>query len=89
MPTLHLRQVPPDLMARLRAGAREREVPIDEYAISVLEHGTEAMDARARGARAVNDRLTPEERSERARKAVMARHAKETRSHRDDPDDAG
>lgn len=76
MPTLHLRGVSPELLARLRAGARERDLPIDQYAIDTLQRGVDSQEARVRGGVAVSARLTDDERQERARKAAQARWAK-------------
>jgi hypothetical protein len=78
VPTLHLRHVPAELLARLRAGAREREIPIDQHAIDTLQRGVDSHEARVRGGVAVSARLTDDERQERARKAARARWAKRT-----------
>lgn len=75
MATLHIEGAPSALMARLRKAAKARDVPFSQYVLEALEHDLDAREAASRGGRASAERLTPEERSERARRAVAAREA--------------
>lgn len=80
MPSLMLRGLPADLVARLRALARGRAVSLSDVAAEMLTLGLQMTAGRAAGAEAVNAAMTPEERSERARRGAAARWAK-----RDEP----
>lgn len=73
MPTLHLSGLDADLVSRVRAYARARGLSTPDAAASLLTLGLQMAAGRAEGARAVNARLSPEERSERAREAAAAR----------------
>lgn len=75
MPTLMLRGVPGDLLARLRAYARQREISTLEAATDLLTRGLDGYAARSASAASLNDRPAAE-RSEAGRKAVQARWAK-------------
>ena len=63
-----------DLRTRVRAYAVARGQSFAAAIDELICAGLEWRAGQARGARAVNDRRTPEERSEAARKAAQARH---------------
>ena len=77
MPTLMARGVSPAIVTRVRQYARTRpEVTTSQAIADLLVVALDHLDARQRGAAAVNSRMTPEQRSARARAAVAAREAK-------------
>jgi len=78
MPTLHLRGVSPELLARLRAGARLRDQPLDTYALNTLQHGQDAREARSSGGHARSVTMTTQQRQDAARTAARARWATRT-----------
>jgi len=78
MPTLHLTGLTPDLVSRVRAYARARELSTTAGAAQLLAVGLQSVAARTAGATALNASRTPQERSEAARKAVLARYAGRT-----------
>lgn len=77
MPTIMLRGLPADLVARLRAYAQQHNVPLPEAALRLLVIALDHLAARASGAAAVNATRTPEERQESAQHAARARWRKE------------
>jgi len=64
------------LADRVRAYAAARGLSLRDARIDLLEAGLERRQSQANGARAVNARRTPEERSAAARKAVLARYGR-------------
>lgn len=76
MPSLMLRALPADLVARVKAYARAKELPLPAAAAQLLTIALDHLDARSAGAVAVNQQRTPEERSAAASKAVQARWEK-------------
>jgi len=81
MPSLMLRGVPADLVARLRAYARSHNRSLPSAAIDLLTIALDHLDARAAGGRRSHAQLTPAERSARARALVQARWAKRRDQH--------
>lgn len=73
MPTLMLRGLDRALMDRIAAYASKWSVGRADAAVRLIQAGLDHIDARRRGADAVNARLTPEERSEKGRRAVAMR----------------
>jgi len=76
MPTLHLTGLTPDLVSRVRAYARARDLSTAAGAAHLLSVGLQSVAARTAGATALNASRTPEERSAAARKAVLARYGR-------------
>lgn len=74
MPSLMLRRLAPDLVRQVRAYAHDRGLETSEAASELLTQALQSRQERTRGADVVNARLTPDERSARARKAAQARH---------------
>lgn len=71
-----LRDVPAELVIRIRAFSRARGLPLPAGAIELIARGLQITEARAKGAEAVNRRATPDERAEASRRAAEARWAK-------------
>lgn len=76
MPSYMLRGLPDRLVSRAKAKAREQNTTLDAVLIRYLETYAEHGNPQAKGAVAVNESKTPEERSEAGRKAVQARWEK-------------
>lgn len=80
MPSLMLRGLPLDLVARLRVYAREQGVRLPEAAARMLAAGLDGRDARKRGAAARWRDTTPEQRAAMtatARAAALAKHGED------------
>ena len=75
MPSYMIRNLPDGLIGRAKTKAHEQQTSLDAVLIRYLETYAEHGNPQAKGARAVNESRTPEERSEAARKAVQARWA--------------
>lgn len=73
MPTIMLRGLPADLVARLRTYAQQHALSLPEAASRLLVIALDHLAARAAGAAAVNATRTPEERQESAQHAARAR----------------
>ena len=75
MPTLMLRGLSAELVARITAYGRRQVSPlgVGDAASRLLEIGLEHLDARTAGARALNNARTPDERSAASSKAAVAR----------------
>jgi hypothetical protein len=73
MPSLMLRRLPPDLVARIRAYAAELQIGTPEAATRLLTIGLDALASVSRGGHARREALTPDQRQ------AMARHAAKTR----------
>ena len=74
MPQILIRGLSPETRDAIRTYARDRALSTSDGAAALLCLALQTLAGRAAGARAVNDRRTPEERSEAARKAVLARY---------------
>lgn len=77
MPTLMLRGLSADLMARIRAHAARLGLRPREAAERLLAQGLDLAESRAAGARAVNQRLTPAQRTAAAHKAWHTKRARQ------------
>jgi hypothetical protein len=77
VPTIMLRHIPPDLMARLAAYASAKGLGKRDAALQLLTVALDHLAHRAAGAAVVNHGRTPEERSAAARVAVTARWARQ------------
>ena len=77
MPTLHLSGLDADLVSRVRAYARAREMSTPDAAASLLTLGLQMAAGRAQGAAAVNASRTSDERTTAARAAARARWDRE------------
>jgi hypothetical protein len=73
MPTLMLRRLSPELMARVKAYAAQKQIGVTEAAAQLLAVALDHLDARAAGAASTNAGRTPEERSAAAKRAAEAR----------------
>lgn len=80
MGQLLIRGLDSQTISRVRASARARGTSTPDEAARLLVEALDAREARTAGAAAVNSQRTPEERSEAARRASLARWAlRETR----------
>lgn len=78
-----LRGLDPALVARVRAYADARRIPILAAVARLITAGLDHLAARRAGGLSANARLTPDERRARARRAILARWAK-ARAQRND-----
>lgn len=76
MPTIMLRGVAPDLVARIKAFADRRGLKLPAAVLALVESGLNHQEARSAGGQARSANQTPEERSDQARAAAEARWRK-------------
>lgn len=79
MPSIMLRDIPADVVARVRVFARSRGLSLVDGAVELLEAGLERRASQSAGGRAAAEQATPEVRQERARTAALARWEKSPR----------
>ncbi len=73
MPTLMLRRLPPELLARIRAYAKAHDLRTPDAAVRLLTAGLDHLAARSAGGVAATARLTRGERQSSGRRAVLSR----------------